>query len=252
MPRLLSVVALERVLSVVAIVLVWQLLAHFFPPRLVPPVERIAAALVTNAGTGDLWHHLWPTMVRVYSGFAVALLLGTGVGLTMGLLRHVGRMLEYPILFVLGIPSLCWSIFGLLWFGLTEAAAIFVIAAIAFPVVVINVEEGVKGVDRGLLHMSAVYRVPARLVLSGLFLPSMFPHILTACRYGLGLSWKIAIIAEMLGLSSGVGFQIQYYYSLLNMEQVLAWTLLFTGVIVFVDQVVLRNVEAMVMRWREA
>ncbi|MBI3076344.1 MAG: ABC transporter permease subunit [Deltaproteobacteria bacterium] len=150
------------------------------------------------------------------------------------------------------IPSLCWSILGLLWFGLTEAAAVFVIAAIAFPVVVINVHEGVKNVDPALTKMAAVYRVPGRRVVSGLYLPSIFPYILSASRYGLGLSWKIAIIAEMLGMSSGVGFAIHYYYNLLNMEQVLAWTLLFTGVIIFVDQVILKRIEGVVMRWREA
>ncbi|MBI2371422.1 MAG: ABC transporter permease [Deltaproteobacteria bacterium] len=252
MPRWDRVPTLEKVLSVVIIVAIWQVLAQFFPPRLIPPVERIVLTLYANAQSGDVLHHLGPTVARVYIGFAIALLLGTLTGLVMGLTPHGARLLEYPILFVLGIPSLCWSILGLLWFGLTEAAAVFVIAAIAFPVVVINVHEGVKNVDPALTKMAAVYRVPGRRVVSGLYLPSIFPYILSASRYGLGLSWKIAIIAEMLGMSSGVGFAIHYYYNLLNMEQVLAWTLLFTGVIVFVDQVVLKGIEGVVMRWREA
>jgi ABC-type nitrate/sulfonate/bicarbonate transport system permease component len=64
------------------------------------------------------------------------------------------------------------------------------------------------------------------------------------------MSWKMAIIAEMLGLPDGVGFMLTYWFHLLNMTQVFAWTLLFTSIMLFVEYLLLKPLEHRLLRWR--
>jgi ABC-type nitrate/sulfonate/bicarbonate transport system permease component len=73
---------------------------------------------------------------------------------------------------------------------------------------------------------------------------------LAAIRYGLPMSWKMAIIAEMLGLPDGVGFMLTYWFHLLNMTEVFAWTLLFTCIMLFVEYLLLKPLERRLLRWR--
>ena len=80
-------------------------------------------------------------------------------------------------------------------------------------------------------------------------LPQLVPYAIAATRYGLPLAWKMAIIAEMLGLSNGVGYMLIYWFHVLNMVQVFAWMLLFTSVMLTVEYLVIKPLERASLRW---
>jgi NitT/TauT family transport system permease protein len=137
-----------------------------------------------------------------------------------------------------------------MWFGINEWASVFVIAAIGFPPITFNVFEGVKNLDMSLVDMARAFRANQRKIITDLVLPSLVPYFMAGARYGIGLAWKIAIIAEMMGMGNGVGFAMQHYYRLMRMDQVLAWILVFTIVILAVDRLVLVKLEQALTRWR--
>jgi NitT/TauT family transport system permease protein len=137
-----------------------------------------------------------------------------------------------------------------MWFGIDELAGIFVITAIGFPPITFNIFEGVKSLDMSLVDMARAFHANHRKIILDIVLPSLVPYFMAGARYGIGLAWKIAIIAEMLGMGNGVGFAMQYYYRLMRMDQVLAWILVFTLVIIFVDRVILLRLERALTRWR--
>lgn len=239
-----------RILSIVAFVALWWVGAAVANSPLIPGPAVVAGDAWTAAVTGELWQHLWATVVRVYIGFMWSLLAGIVLGVLMGLFKLLNEFFDFWIVIILAIPSLCWSILAMMWFGLNEAAAIFVIGVMSVPVLTINTIEGVKNIDVELIRMARVYKANRWKVVREIILPSIFPYLLAGSRYGLGLSWKIAIIAEMLGMDSGVGYMIRFHYNMFRMDEVLAWTLVFALIVLFVDAVLLRQLEQKVTMWR--
>ncbi|MBI3078240.1 MAG: ABC transporter permease [Deltaproteobacteria bacterium] len=239
-----------NVLSLLVMLVVWEVASWVAPLEILPGPGATFRAFWSNLIQGQLLPNLAQTLKRVGIGFGLALVLGVFAGVAMGLRRVFEALLSYPVLILLSIPSLGYVILGVMWFGLTEFAGFFVIAAIGFPMVVINVNEGVKNVDKALIEMARAYGAPNGKVIRDLVLPSIFPYVLAGCRYGIGVAWKIAIIAEMVGMSSGVGYMLQYNYALFRMDQVLAWILVFTLVIILVDRGLWSQLEHRLMSWR--
>jgi NitT/TauT family transport system permease protein len=112
--------------------------------------------------------------------------------------------------------------------------------------------QGVKNVDNKLLAMARVFNVNRPTRLRRVVLPQIMPYILAASRYGLGIVWKITVVAELLGRNSGIGFQLHYWFQLFNMPQVFAWTLFFTLVMLFIELVIFKQIESHVFHWRPA
>jgi NitT/TauT family transport system permease protein len=106
----------------------------------------------------------------------------------------------------------------------------------AFPIVVRNVIEGVHGVDRDLLEMVTIYRVPARLRLSQLYLPALLPFLAAGISSGLGITWKVLIAAEVLSYPRwGIGTQMDTARVYLETDKVFAWTLIVVTLGLFFD-----------------
>jgi NitT/TauT family transport system permease protein len=81
-------------------------------------------------------------------------------------------------------------------------------------------------------------------------MPQVMPYIMASLRFGLGIIWKITVFVELIGRPSGVGFKLFYWYQLADMKQVLAWTLLFTLVMLLIEFVALKQLERYLFAWR--
>jgi NitT/TauT family transport system permease protein len=124
------------------------------------------------------------------------------------------------------------------------------IALSAAPALVLNVVQGMRALDPGLVEMAHVFRFDRRARLRHLWLPSLAPFLLSGARLGLSLSWKVIVLVEMFGMSSGVGYQLNQAFSAQDVAAVLAWTLLFAVAMGVLEYGVLRTVERRVTRWR--
>jgi NitT/TauT family transport system permease protein len=170
----------------------------------------------------------------------------------MGLNHRLETLMDGWVMILLTIPSLAYAIFALLAFGLSETAIIAAIAATTFPYVVVNIWSGVKAVDAGLLDMARVFRVRRLETITKVVLPQIMPYIFSSSRYGIGIAWKIAVVVELMGASRGVGYMLNYSFSLFSMPHVLAWTAIVVVVMLFVELVLIRLIEDHVLAWRPA
>jgi NitT/TauT family transport system permease protein len=239
-----------KLAAAVSIVAVWWIGSVALPPDIVPTPASVVAAMAALLTSGEALVHLQATLWRILLGFAVSAALGITFGLLMGLGRGVAQYLEVWITFVITIPSLCWAIIALAWFGLRNTAAVFTIVAITFPLIAVNFWSGVRQVDMSLVEMARAFRARRGLIVRRVVVPQLVPYAIAATRYGLPMAWKMAIIAEMLGLSNGVGYMLMYWFHVLNMVQVFAWMLLFTSVMLLVEYVVIKPLERASLRWR--
>ncbi|MBV8915106.1 MAG: ABC transporter permease subunit, partial [Acetobacteraceae bacterium] len=218
---------LVRVAPALVLLLVWEAIARLVGSRLVPPATAVLKALLQEASSGRLAHNLGATLLRVVWAFALAMVLGTVLGVAMGRSRLLDRMLDSLVSFLLNLPALVAIVLLYVWFGLSETTAIAAVALNKLPSTAVILREGARAIDEKLIEMAQSFRVPRRAVLLEIMLPSLSPYLFAAARSGLALIWKIVLVAELLGRSDGVGFQIQVYFQLFDVTGVLAYTLAF-------------------------
>ncbi len=98
--------------------------------------------------------------------------------------------------------------------------------------------------------MARIFEARRPTILARVLLPQVLPYIMASVRMGLGIVWKIAVLVELIGRPNGVGFKLFYWYQLADMAQVLAWTLLFTLVMLAIELGILKRIEQRLFGWR--
>jgi NitT/TauT family transport system permease protein len=239
-----------KFLSLVAAVAVWGLLSLTLPPEIFPgPLETTRALWGEMAG-GRVGTDVVMTLLRVGAGLVLALLLGVPVGILMGMSRRAETVLDVWVVVGLTVPSLCYAIVAFMWFGLNEGAAILAIAVTAAPSITINIWEGVKNIDTKLVAMARVFEASRPAIVRRVLVPQILPYVMASARFGLGIIWKITVLVELIGRPNGVGFKLFYWYQLADMRQVLAWTLLFTIIMLAIELLILKPIERYLFSWR--
>lgn len=239
-------------LGVATLLVLWWIGSLFLPADVLPGPVAVAEAFADNVRSGVLLIHFRDTMQRIVLGFLLALSGGILVGTAMGLSKKIEDFIDTWVMVALTIPSLCFLIVIYILMGLNEFSTVLAIAISGFSSITINVWQGVKNVDNKLLAMARVFNVDRPTRFRRVVIPQIMPYILAASRYGLGIVWKITVVAELLGRNSGIGFQLHYWFQLFNMPQVFAWTLFFTFVMLFVELAIFKQIERHVFHWRPA
>lgn len=237
-------------LSFALLVAVWAALARLVPQGVVSSPGATAVTLWSDLRDPAFWPHVGITLSRVALGFALAMLLGVGVGIALGLRPSLERAFGAWLTVALTVPALCYAIVAFMVLGLSEAATVTAIGVTTFPSVAINVIQGVRALDPSLGEMAEVYGLPARVRLRRVLWPQIAPYVVAAGRFGLGNAWKIALFVELLGRSSGVGYMLYYWFQLYQMNQVFAWTAAFTLVMIGIEMALFRPLERRLFRWR--
>ncbi|MBU9167243.1 ABC transporter permease [Burkholderia gladioli] len=179
--------------------------AGWLPDHLVPAPSEIFATL-ERMGLARLMRHVGASTLRVAAGFAAGAGLALAVGAAMGLSQRIDALLEPSFQALRAIPSLAWVPVLLLWLGIDEAPKITLIAIGAFFPVHLAVVAGIRGVDRKLVELGAVYRLGAFALFRRILLPAALPQIFTGLRTGLSLAWMFMVAAELIAATRGLGF----------------------------------------------
>ena len=237
--------------SLVGFLLVWQVAAVLADSSVLPTPVTVSESLAALVGSGELLWHLAVTLARVAAAFLIAMVVGTAIGILMGRSRRLDGALDSLLVIGLNIPALVTIILCYVWFGLTEAAAITAVALNKIPNVVVTVREGARAVDRQLLEVAEVYRLPPLRTLRKVYLPQLYPYLMAAARSGLALIWKIVLVVELLGRSSGVGFKLHTYFQFFDIASILAYTFAFAATILLIEAVLMRPLDRRVSGWRQ-
>jgi NitT/TauT family transport system permease protein len=235
-----------------ALVILWWIGSLMLPPTVLPGPGRVVTELIANYQEGVLLSNFLSTMTRIVLGFAFAMGAGIAFGTVMGLSRVAEEFFDLWIMVGITIPSLAILLILYILFGLNEFATILAIGLSAFPAIAINVWQGVKSVDNKLLAMGRVYGVSRSRRFTQIVFPQIAPYLVASSRFGLGIIWKITVVAELIGRDSGIGFQLHYWFQLFNMPQVFAWTLFFTLIMLVIELGIFKPVERYLFRWRPA
>ena len=167
-----------------------------------------------------MWTHAGASLYRIAIGFGSALVVAVLMGLASFLWRSA-RIAVADVVTVLNSTSVfVWIVVSLIWFGLTNMAPIFTTFMITLPVVAANVVEGVASVDRRLLEMGQVYRLSGWEKFRSIVIPSTIPHLVAGMKVGFGLALKVSVVAEIFGVTSGIGYIMNYSREILATQMV--------------------------------
>jgi NitT/TauT family transport system permease protein len=239
------------ILSIALLLLAWHLAALVADdPRRLPTPLQVLGQIAAETAKGDLPYHLGITLARVIASFAVAMTIGTAIGFAMGRVQIADQIGHPWLVFFLNMPALVIIVLCYVWIGLTEVAVVVAVALNKIPNVVVNVREGARALDRSLLEMAASFKVGRKKTFAKVILPQLYPYLAAAARSGLSLIWKIVLVTELLGRSSGVGFKIFEYFANFDVDKILAYALAFTIVILLIEWTVMLPLEHRATRWR--
>jgi NitT/TauT family transport system permease protein len=243
---------LVRIGSALLALALWQALSTLVSTDVLPTPAMTAAAIAESAADGQLWVDMGITFVRMIAAFALAMSLAVGIGLALGTLRWFGLVFDFWVTVAASVPSLLYVVLAYLALGLNETAAIVAAALVVTPSAIFNVWQGVTAVDPRLSEMARSFDLPRLTVVRRVLLPQTLPYLFAAARASLALTWKIVIFVELMGRSSGVGYRIQYWYNLFDMQRVLAAALPFMALMLLLELVVIRRLEVRLFSWRRA
>ncbi len=232
-------------------VLIWVVLAVVLKSPLLPTPMNVVDTLIREAASGELWHHLGATLGRVVIAFTLAMLIGTAIGVVMGRSKTTNALFDPLLVLMLNLPALVTIILMYVWFGLIEVAAVMAVVINKVPNVAVTVREGARSLDYRLEEMATVYEFSRWQRLRAVWVPQLFPYLMAATRGGLALIWKIVLVVELLGRSSGVGFQLHMAFQIFDVAAILAYSLAFIAVVQLIELAILQPLERRSSRWRD-
>ena len=233
-----------------AALLAWAVVAGTLDTSLLPTPLAVLETLWAEGRAGELQHHLGVTLRRVLFSFALAMALGTLLGVWMGRLPLVNALLDPLLVLFLNLPALVTIILLYVWLGLVEAAAVLAVVINKVPNVAVTVREGARSLDQRLEQMAGVYHFTRWQRLAHVWTPQLFPYLMAATRGGLALIWKIVLVVELLGRSDGIGFQLHLAFQVFDVAGILAYSLAFIAVVQLIELAVLQPLERRASRWR--
>ncbi len=239
-----------RLVSVLTFFAVWALGSLALGERLCPDPVTVIGFAARETASGELSYHLAITLARVAAAFIIAMAFGVASGLLMGRSTVANALGEPWMILLLNAPALIVIVLCYIWIGLNEVAAILAVALNKIPNATVTIREGTRALDTTLLEMARTYRFSRGKMLRHVILPQLQPYIAATARSGLALIWKIVLVVELLGRSNGIGFQIYLYFQSFDVRAILAYTLVFAGVMLAIELIVVQPWERRAYRWR--
>ena len=193
-----------------AVIALWQGLFQLglIRPILLPPPTKVGAAFLELALSGDLFRHVAISLVRVLEGFGIAAVTGLLLGLGIGLSKRIDRATDLFIQLVKPIPPIAWIPLAILWFGIGEAAKVYIIFLGAFFPILVSTIDGIRQTDHRFVELARILEVPRRRFIARVVLPGALPAIMTGLRVGIMVAWMCVVASELIAASSGIGYLI--------------------------------------------
>ena len=224
-------------------------LLHVCPQSVFPSPLAVAKGLGEEVSSGRLMDDLVASLFRVTSGFIVAVALGVPTGLWLG--HHVrSRFALLPAInFFRSLSPLAWIPFAILWFGIGDLPAIFLIfMACFFPIVVATV-SAVSSIPSIYFRVARDYRFSGLELLTKVTLPAIAPQVITSLRVTAGLAWLVVVAAEMIAGRDGLGFAIWDARNGLRMDLLVAGMIVIGVIGVVIDRILIRLTRIRSVRW---
>ena len=240
----------NKFLSIFLFIIIWQSVAIIANSDVFPSVVDILKSFFEHLLHKDLIYHTGITLQRVFIAFIIAMIIGVFFGIIMGLFPKVDSLLDIFLIIGLNMPALVTIIICYIWFGLTDFSAILAVIINKVPIIIVNIREGIKSMDKKYLDLAKIYEIPKKDIIRKIYLPQIYPYLMATTRLTISLVWKIVLVVELLGRSDGVGFQIALFFQDFDITSIFAYSFAFIFIVILIEKIFLNPIEVKMRRWR--
>ncbi|MFW5998958.1 MAG: ABC transporter permease [Bacillota bacterium] len=236
----------------ILVFMIWTVLSRSYNSLILPSPEETGSALIALVASGELFKNIIITVRRTLMGFILAVIFGIIFAILLNK-RYILRLIFKPLITVIQTtPPVVWLALAVIWFGIAEnITPVFLIFIVTFPIIFINIFEGLQNLNINLLEMAQVYEVRKRRIYLEIFLPDLIPSLVSSLTIGFAFAWKSSIFAEFIGSNSGIGYALSRANSNLNTSELYAWTLILIGLMLLVEYMLIKPLQRRVSRWKQ-
>ncbi|OON39300.1 taurine transporter subunit [Izhakiella australiensis] len=241
--------------TLLALLAIWWLVTalQLIAPLFLPPPGAVLHQLLAIASPqgfmdATLWQHLAASLTRILLALLGAVVIGTPVGIAMGLNETVRGMLDPLVELYRPVPPLAYLPLMVIWFGIGETSKILLIYLAIFAPVVLSTLAGVKGAQPVRIRAAQSLGASRWQVLRYVILPGALPDIITGIRIGLGVGWSTLVAAELIAATRGLGFMVQSAGEFLATDVVMAGIAVI-AIIAFILELGLRALQQRLTPW---
>lgn len=213
-------------LSLSAFVALWHIAASFWPPELFPSPLAVVRAFRELADMGVLWRHIAVSLARFSAAYLAAIVIAVPLGLFLGRNPRCRRAIDPLLQLLRPISPIAWFPLAVLWFGIGNAPAIFIIFLAAFYPVLLSTVSAVVGIPPVYLKVANNFGAKPGAVFLRVIIPAAFPGIMVGLHIAVGTAWIHLVAGEMLGAQSGLGYLIVDARNFLRTDWIMAGMLL--------------------------
>jgi|TARA_E500000178_G_scaffold342356_1_gene387429 NitT/TauT family transport system permease protein/sulfonate transport system permease protein len=208
---------------VVVLLATWWLFAQDMPEFLLPSPDVVGLRIWELFTDPRYLVHVAASSARVVIAVVLAVILGALLAFLPRWLKITEVIVHDRIKpFLNSFPSVGWAILAIIWFGPSHGTVVFVMVMILTPFCLVNLSEGLKEIDTEILEMARSFTRRRWVVIFKITLPLLIPYVVSALRIAYGVGWKIALVAELFGTESGLGFLLQQAQSIADAATVFA------------------------------
>jgi NitT/TauT family transport system permease protein len=235
---------------------IWDVMVRWTGTRLVPSPYGVAVmmwdfafgGIYDDAYSASLPIHFWKSVQRVYGGFLCAATIGIPLGLMIGRMPLLRKLLDPTLSLLRPIPVTAWLPLSMIFFGLGPRAAIFLVFLGAFFPILLNTVFGVRSVDIRLFEAAEMLGCSGAQQFRSVVLPAALPSIFNGLRLGAGFAWILIVVGEMTGVPEGLGAVIMDGRTLSRTDLVITGMIII-GVTGFVSDRILLMLSNYFLRW---
>lgn len=218
-------------------------------PVVMPSPERVWDTLIILVQKGTLGENILISLSRVLKGYLLSAVLGTTLGIFIGLSKNLDRLTRLIIQMIKPIPPIAWIPLVILWFGIGESGKVFLIFLGGFFTILVNVVDGIRHTDDKLIEVSRSMETPFLKHIMLVVIPGAAPNIFTGLRTGLSSCWMCVVAAELVSSTTGLGYLIMNARQFGQTDKVLIG-MLTIGIVGKIMDSALNLLEKAVIRWK--
>lgn len=236
---------IHRIVFFLLLLAVWQIITSLkiYPSYLLPGPLEVFDSLVWGFAEADYLLVIFHSLRRVICGYLMAVSVGIFAGLAIARYRPLDNTIGASLTALQSIPSVAWVPLALLWFGISEAAALFIVVLEAFIPCALGVRTGVQTIPKEIIRAAQCLGSKSVDLYLRVIFPAIIPQLVSSLRLSWAFAWRALIAGELFITGLGIGQTLELGRSLADMSQVLSMILIVAILGFLTDNVFFRSIE---------
>lgn len=242
----------------IALVVAWYISTKvlFSQARLFPAPDDVWHSVVDilagDGATQSTYAAIFATLKRLMAAFVISFFIGCALGVVAGRIPLFFEFISTPMWVGMAVPSIIWVFVLVVILGTGDSVPILALCLLLIPNVAVPVAEGSKAMSKQLSEMATAYHAERSQTLRDVYIPQLVPYFASAARVAFSLGVKVVVIAEVVGIEHGIGYELNYWFTAIQMAPVAAWGILLMAFGITVDKLLFSPLERRARRWQAA